>query len=127
MAHLHATDVTFSTAGANILCADASAVLRDVYETGFHRSEDLTTFMQRDVVIVDLGYIVNSGATVREGSHDPAVDDRFGIQVWFQRSDHAVTNVNQEILASVHYGDYVSTSRLLAISKYEFFSLKNIF
>ncbi len=56
----------------------------------------------------DLGYVVNTGWTFRQGKHE-AADDQFGIKVEVQLSDHALTanDATFSVLMAVKFGNII--------------------
>lgn len=89
---LTVTDIAFAACeGKNVMCVSEDVDLKRSHATTFSKSGNLTTFMQTDVVTVDLGYVTNAGTTVKQKQHDPDADDQFGVKVQVQMSDSVHT------------------------------------
>ncbi len=114
IAVLHATDIKFdNTVGKNIFCTSPPTDLQRVYGATFEKTENVTTFMQVDSITVDLGYVVNSGWTVKQGQH-ASTDDQFNVKVEVQLSDHALTadSATFDVLFAVKFGDVIVVGKL---------------
>ena len=71
-----------------------------------------------DNVDIDFGYIINSGATVKQGVHNDTEDDVFAISFEVQLLDHpdAFSNAIINVLLSVNFGNVIITSKILMIT-----------
>ena len=54
--------------GANLCCMGANRSVGTLFNITYHRSGNLSTFMQHDLVQVDLGFVTNGGYNVRRGA-----------------------------------------------------------
>ena len=60
---LHATDIKFdqSPGAMNVFCTSDATDLQRSYPVDFQQTANITTFMQKDIINADLGYMVNGG------------------------------------------------------------------
>jgi len=118
VAVLHATDFRFKDYNGtlwtgerqNVLCVNPADVdLQRTYNTSFEQTANVTTFMQRDSVTVDLGYVLNTGWTLKQNVHTPS-DDEFAFEAEVQLSDHHLTpnDAEIEVYFAVRFNDIIS-------------------
>ena len=62
---VHGLKFNDTNSGINICCTSALIDLSTEYGATITRSENLTTFMQEDSVIANLGFVTNTGYTFR--------------------------------------------------------------
>eukprot|EP00094_Tigriopus_californicus_P011496 TCALIF_11101-PA protein Name:"Protein of unknown function" AED:0.09 eAED:0.09 QI:0/0.77/0.73/0.95/0.48/0.58/46/1495/2737 len=107
----HITDVRFGDieGGRNIPCTSAKVHLQSAYGTIFQQTSNVTTLMQRDIVTIDLGYVMNTGFTKKQKNHNASRDDRFAIEVEVQMSDHvlATNGSSWNVALAVKFGEIV--------------------
>ncbi|XP_059091103.1 uncharacterized protein LOC131886721 [Tigriopus californicus] len=104
----HAVDVKFDTCnGKNVLCMNPSIDLQRTFPTTFLKSSNITTFMQRDIVTIDFGYVTNAGLSFKQGLYDGDLDDTFSLRFLIQKSDHQIwdRNMDRPIQCSIKFGD----------------------
>ena len=105
---LHATDIKFgpSPGAMNVFCTSEATDLQRSYPVAFEQTTNLTTFMQRDIVNADLGYMVNGGFSDLMKNWT-VEDDQFVVKVEVQLQDTANTANGSEhdMQLSVKIGD----------------------
>ena len=105
---LHATDIKFdqSPGAMNVFCTSASTDLQRSYPVLFQQTANLTTFMQKDIVNADLGYVVNGGFSDLMKNWT-VEDDQFVIKVEVQLQDTANTDngTEHDVQLSVRIGN----------------------
>ena len=65
---LHATDIKFdqSPGAMNVFCTSDATDLQRSYPVDFQQTANITTFMQKDIINADLGYMVNGAVAALE-------------------------------------------------------------
>ena len=78
-------------------------------------SEEVATFMQKDYASTDMGYITNSGWSIKQSNYNPPTDDQFVVRARVQMTDHRLTSHNNtfEVYLSMMFGDIIVVSSSL--------------
>ncbi len=108
-----------------MFCTSQFTDLQRSYTTTFAQTANLTTFMQKDTINVDLGYVVNGGFTYKMKNWTDT-DDTFVIRVQVQLADLNNTGNGTEhfVYMSVKFGDvYVVGERRMCCTHFELHSL----
>ena len=71
----------------NVLCAGPEVDLPSAFDTTYLQSESVKTFMQKDYASTDMGYVTNSGWSIKQSRHNPT-DDQFVVRLKVQMTDH---------------------------------------
>lgn len=92
-------DATNATSKAmNVLCTSTHVDIKTSYDVTFTKTSNTSTFMQKDAVNIDFGYMVNSGFTKKTSTHDASGgDDDFAISIKVRMSDAKGTDTNEEL------------------------------
>jgi hypothetical protein len=111
VAVLHATDIKYgakaeNVTNNNVFCTSVDTDLQRSYTTTFAQTANLTTFMQKDTITVDLGYVVNGAFSYKMKNYS-ADDDTFVMKVQVQLSDVKSTGngTEHDIYLSVKFGN----------------------
>ena len=118
---LHATDIKFdqSPGAMNVFCTSEMTDLQRSYPVNFQQTANLTTFMQKDIINADLGYMVNGGFSDLMKNWT-VEDDQFVVKVEVQLQDTANTDngTEHDVQLSVRVGDvFVVGKRPVVISR----------
>lgn len=123
VARMHAMDLQFDNTDStnpNVLCTSVTNDLRRMHLEYFEQTSNLTTFMQKDAVSLDMGYIINAGHSLKQGIHSDK-DDMFAIKAKLQLADH-VLNVHGalfDVQFAVSFNDatIVVTSQTIKVKR----------
>ena len=110
------TDMAFGPQpGRNVLCVGPQVHLSSSYGTTYQQSDGLDTFMQKDYASTDMGYITNSGWSIKESKYNPPTDDQFVVQARVQMTDHPLTFYNNtfEVYLAMMFDDVIVVSSSL--------------
>ena len=101
--------------GRNVLCVGPEVHLPSSYNTTYVQSDSLDTFMQKDYASVDMGYITNSGWSIKQSNYNPPTDDQFVVRAKVQMTDHPLTSHNNtfEVYLAMMFGDVIVVSSSL--------------
>ena len=80
-------------------------------KTLFTIAHNFPRSIQRDSATVDLGYVFNTGRTLRQKDYNATEDDSFSVALQVQLADNAMTDAGQELEVhfAVGFGDIVLT------------------
>jgi len=80
-------DARFSQIGSNICCTSAKLNISQLFNVTREATNNITTFMQKDYMSIDMGIVVNGGYTSRSDLEVPQ-DNQFGLDILIQVTDH---------------------------------------
>lgn len=110
------TDLAFGPQpGRNVLCVGPEVDLPSSYGTTYQQSDSVATFMQKDYASTDMGYITNSGWSIKQSNYNPPTDDQFVVRARVQMTDHPLTSHNNtfEVYLAMMFGDIIVVSSSL--------------
>ena len=80
-------DARFTQVGSNICCTSSALNITQLFTVEKKATSNITTFMQKDYMNINLGYVVNGGYTFRNGLEVP-LDNQFSLDILIQVTDH---------------------------------------
>ena len=117
-AHITVSGVRFGESGDNICCGNSQVNLEHLYDTKVMKTDNVTTFMQTDLAIVNFTFIQNGGYTFRRGLNKYE-DDILKLEFEIQVSDVNVVTSNLEIQVGVATKTEISlTSRMFSVRRH---------
>ena len=87
---------SMSIGGENMCCTGGHYSLASVYNSMTNQTENITTFMQKDLATVDMGYITNGGFTLRRGGAVSS-DNKFMINVEVRAVIKSIGRFSQQV------------------------------
>ncbi|TRY70980.1 hypothetical protein TCAL_11101 [Tigriopus californicus] len=109
---LEVCDIAVVKVGENLPCLDVTKDVIKEYgtESKMIGSDFVHSYsFKRDIVTIDLGYVMNTGFTKKQKNHNASRDDRFAIEVEVQMSDHvlATNGSSWNVALAVKFGEIV--------------------
>ena len=116
---LHATDIKFdqSPGAMNVFCTSDATDLQRSYPVDFQQTANITTFMQKDIINADLGYMVNGGFSDLMKNWT-VEDDQFVVlvEVQLQDTDNTADGTTHDVQLSVKIGNVFVVGKKLLIN-----------
>ena len=116
---LHATDIKFdqSPGAMNVFCTSDATDLQRSYPVDFQQTANITTFMQKDIINADLGYMVNGGFSDLMKNWT-VEDDQFVVlvEVQLQDTDNTADGDTHDVQLSVRIGNVFVVGKKLLIN-----------
>ena len=86
-------DARFKETGTNICCINENVDLEHMFNSTIGQTSNVTTFMQQDILEIDMGYVLNGHFSERR-EYELKSDSIFVLEVLVQMTDHPLTDQN---------------------------------
>ena len=87
--------VRFKDTGSSICCINSNLNVEHMFGATRSQTPNVTTFMQKDIMEIDMGYVVN-GHFAERREYEIPTDSHFVVDVLVQMSDHPATIPNSK-------------------------------